>query len=253
MSVWERAQHCSVHSHQYPQNELLEQQRQQQQQLAAGAMGVTSTPPSQLTPSTVQQSIIGAAQQHVAAVTSKQMPVKSPPQPTQQEALRATLQQHVQAMSSQRQPASVKASTDTAQVSHAAHQQPKATQQGGAATSLPPIAPLPMPTLIHSSPALLQQAMTAMAAQATTSTPQSSQMQAANMAQFMLLAQQAMKTSQLMQAMQQQQPSASVAAPQLSLRQQGQALGQSKSPGTHAQTVSSTSSSIHDGSAETKH
>jgi len=220
-------------------------------------MGVTTTPPSQLTPSTVQQSIIGAAQQHLAAATSKQMPVKSPPQPTQQEALRATLQQHVQAMSSQRQPASVKASTDTAQVSHTAHQQPKATQQGGAATSLPPIAPLPMPTLIHSSPALLQQAMTAMAAQATTSTPQSSQMPAANMAQFMLLAQQAMKTSQLMQAMQQQQqqqqPSASVSAPQLSLRQQGQALGQSKSPGTHAQTVSSTSSSIHDGSAETKH
>ena len=113
---------------------------------------------------------------------------------SQKDLVRAALQQHVQAKA----------------VNPSASQYPpdkkeQVLQQAKAApVPIAPLPSLPMASLINSSPSLLQQAMTA---QASASTQQT----AANMAQFMLLAQQAMKTSQLMQAMQQQSVSRSSA------------------------------------------
>ena len=197
------------------QNELLEQQRLQQQQQLMGAvppqpspLPPSTTPQSQLPPSTTPQSTIRAAQPSpmvVAPKPAKDLPDQSSVGTSQKDLVRAALQQHVQAMTVNPSASQHPATPDKKE------QVPQQTK--AAPTTQPvPIAPLPslpMASLINSSPSLLQQTMTA---QASASTQQT----AANMAQFMLLAQQAMKTSQLMQAMQQQsvsRPSAGLKPP----------------------------------------
>ena len=189
---------CGLHSSLFThlQNELLEQQRlQQQQQL----MGTVPTQPPQLTPSTTPQPTVGATQQAPTVIAPK--PAKDPSGQSsvgtsQKDLVRAALQQHVQAKA---------VNPSASQHSATPDKREQVPQQAKAApVPIAPLPSLPMASLINSSPSLLQQAMTA---QASASTQQT----AANMAQFMLLAQQAMKTSQLMQAMQQQSVSRSSA------------------------------------------
>lgn len=157
-------------------------------------MGTVPTQPSQLTPSTTPQ----PTQQPPAVIAPK--PAKDPSEQSsvgtsQKDLVRAALQQHVQA----------KAVVNPSASQYPPDKKEQVPQQAKAApVPIAPLPSLPMASLINSSPSLLQQAMTA---QASASTQQT----AANMAQFMLLAQQAMKTSQLMQAMQQQSVSRSSA------------------------------------------
>ena len=179
-------------------------------------MGTVPTQPSQLPPSTTSQSQLPPPTTPQSTIrAAQQPPMVAVPKPakdlqdqsivSQKDLVRAALQQHVQAMAVNPSASQHPATPDKKE---------QVPQQAKAApTTQPvPIAPLPslpMASLINSSPSLLQQAMTA---QASASTQQT----AANMAQFMLLAQQAMKTSQLMQAMQQQsvsRPSAGLKPP----------------------------------------
>lgn len=158
-------------------------------------MGTVPTQPSQLTPSTTPQ----PTQQPptvIAPKPAKDSSEQSSVGTSQKDLVRAALQQHVQAKAVNPSASQYPATPDKKE---------QVPQQAKAApVPIAPLPSLPMASLINSSPSLLQQAMTA---QASASTQQT----AANMAQFMLLAQQAMKTSQLMQAMQQQSVSRSSA------------------------------------------